>query len=73
MTDKRPTSQHLTKEADYGVSGDLKSLKQLSSSGKEAQKRRGKTPAKQAAPSTSRHTSSKQAEASTGHENTSQQ
>ena len=45
MTDK---SQHATKEAGYYISGDPKSLNQLSSSGKAAQSRRGKTPAQKA-------------------------
>jgi len=42
MPDKRPTSQHLEQAANYGIRGNVKSLNQLSSSGKSAQDRRDK-------------------------------
>ena len=48
LTDKRPTPQHVEKEADWSIRGDPKSLSQLTSSGSAAQSRRGKTPAQKA-------------------------
>lgn len=58
MTDKRPMSQHVKKEANYAIRGDPKSLNQLSSSGKAAQSRRGKTLAQEASEASSSRTAS---------------
>lgn len=58
MTDKRPTSQHVKKEVNYAIRGDPKSLNQLSSSGKAAQSRRGKTLAQEASEASSSRTAS---------------
>ena len=42
MPDQRATSQHLEQAATYGITGNVKSLKQLSSSGNSAKDRRDK-------------------------------
>ncbi|MCJ1336045.1 hypothetical protein MMC09_001320 [Bachmanniomyces sp. S44760] len=40
MSEKRPTSQHIEKEANFAIRGNAKTLQRLSSSGIDAQRRR---------------------------------
>lgn len=45
MPDERPTSQHMTKTAGFGIRGDVTALKQVADTGYWAQKKRSKVKA----------------------------